>query len=170
MTLSTSTPNPIAFIIGSGPRIGRSVAKKLTSEGYMVALGSRNPDTAQSDFVPISVDFRLCAREAPGVVVYNAAALSFPSDPSDPVGSIAPEDLERDFSVNALGAYATLRESVEGFRALKRDGVDAGVFVATGNVTPFQPLPMAFTLGTGKAALVHMIQIAFQAHKDHGFR
>lgn len=111
------------------------------------------------------------------MVVYNAAALSFPSDLSDPVGSITTETMESDFRVNALGGYAALREAVEGFKALKeKEGDDSnsnsnnGVFIATGNVTPFQPLPMALTLGVGKSALVHMLQVAVEAYRSDGFR
>ncbi|RMJ27961.1 hypothetical protein PHISP_01158 [Aspergillus sp. HF37] len=177
---------PIALILGGGPRIGLSVANKLVSTGYQVALGSRNPPTAPSSSIhPIPVDvsdpdsvaaaFARVNRELgiPAVVVYNAAALSFPSNPGDPIGSIAPDVLERDWRVNALGGYAALRAAVEGFRALKNEGEggDAdGVFIATGNVTPLQPMPMALTLGAGKAMLVHLVQLAVESCKDEGFR
>jgi NAD(P)-dependent dehydrogenase (short-subunit alcohol dehydrogenase family) len=177
---------PVALILGGGQRIGLSVANKLASTGYQVALGSRNPPTTSSSSIhPIPVDvsdpdsvaaaFARVRRDLghPGVVVYNAAALSFPSNPGDPIGSIAPAELERDWRVNALGGYAALREAVEGFRMLKNEGGNGasdGVFIATGNVTPLQPMPMALTLGAGKAMLVHLVQLAVESCKDEGFR
>jgi NAD(P)-dependent dehydrogenase (short-subunit alcohol dehydrogenase family) len=176
---------PVALILGGGPRIGLSVANKLASTGYQVALGSRNPPTTSSSSIhPIPVDvsdpdsvaaaFARVRRDLgiPGVVVYNAAALSFPSNPGDPIGSIAPAELERDWRVNALGGYAALREAVEGFRMLKNEGMKDrdGVFIATGNVTQLQPMPMALTLGAGKAMLVHLVQVAVESCKDEGFR
>lgn len=79
-------PPAVAFIIGGGPRIGWSVASRLQSEGYKIAVGSRNPDTAraeESGFLPVSVDvsdsqsvrsgFETVRQKlgVPGVVVYN---------------------------------------------------------------------------------------------------
>lgn len=48
-----------AFILGTGARVGRSVALKLKAEGYKVAIGSRNPDidAAKKDgFYAVKVD------------------------------------------------------------------------------------------------------------------
>lgn len=110
-----------------------------------------------------------------------AAALSFPSDPSDPFSSITPDSLERDIAINAIGGYTALRESIQDFKHLTDStavgsseqlskSLPQGVFIATGNVTPFQPLPMALTLGAGKSALVHLIQLAIETHESNGFR
>jgi NAD(P)-dependent dehydrogenase (short-subunit alcohol dehydrogenase family) len=201
------TSTPIALILGGGPRIGWSVADKLRSEGYKVAIGSRNPDTqraADADVLPVSVDvsnpksvqdaFETVKHKlgVPSVVVYNckvnprerqrrprdpkaitltfciAAALSFPSDTSDPFASITPETLQADMVVNVIGGYAALRESVAGFKSLPAEAPKA--FIATGNVTPFQPLGMALTLGVGKAALVHAIEIATKVYHGDGSR
>jgi NAD(P)-dependent dehydrogenase (short-subunit alcohol dehydrogenase family) len=80
---------PVALILGGGPRIGWSVANKLRSEGYKVAIGSRNPNTqraAEADVLPVSVDvsntksvqdaFETVKQKlgVPGVVVYNCKA------------------------------------------------------------------------------------------------
>lgn len=76
----------VLFVLGAGPRIGRSVAKKFKSEGYKVAVGSRRPNVeqAKSDgFLAVSVDvtkpeavqtaFAKVKQElgTPTVVVYN---------------------------------------------------------------------------------------------------
>lgn len=178
---------PLALILGGGPRIGWSVATKLAAEGYKVALGSRNPDTSrctEADILPVSVNVsdttsvtnafstvKTTLGRVPSVVVYNAAALTFPADPSDPFASISAEDMERDYRVSALGAYAALREALAGFKALVAEGDDQPkVFIATGNVTPFMAVPMALTLAAGKSALVQMLQVAVAAYGEKGFR
>ena len=43
------------------------------------------------------------------------------------------------------------------------------VFIATGNVTPFRPNPIAITLGSGKAALAYLVRVAVEAYDAAGF-
>lgn len=81
-------PGNVIFIIGGGPRIGHSVARKFLQQGYKVAIGRRNiqettnskgleeafgvyldvtkPGTVQAAFD--EVESKL---ETPNVVVYN---------------------------------------------------------------------------------------------------
>ena len=75
-----------------------------------------------------------------------------------------------DLHVNLIGAYASLRETVSGFNTLGPSFTGPRVFIATGNVTPFQPFPMAVTLGTGKAALAHLIEIGIRGYGEKGYR
>jgi len=173
----------IALVLGGGPRIGWGVAQQFLAEGYRVAIGSRTPNVekaAKYNVLPVSVDvssiqsvenaFAEVKRSigVPNVVVYNAAAITFPQNAEDPF-TITPQDLERDNAVNAIGAYTALRESIHAFREL--DGNDIPkAFIATGNVTPFNPIPMALTLGSGKASLTHMIDIATKVHGKDNFR
>ena len=51
-------PSPIAFIIGAGSNVGKSVGEMLLKNGYKVALGSRRLDqNADKDgFFPVTVD------------------------------------------------------------------------------------------------------------------
>lgn len=81
------SPSPlVAFVIGAGANIGRSVATHLKSQGYGVAWGSRNPDVERlkkEGFFPVKIDVTKhesikAAFEAvnkglgaPNVVVYN---------------------------------------------------------------------------------------------------
>ncbi|KAH1792065.1 hypothetical protein KXV95_003972 [Aspergillus fumigatus] len=37
----------VVFILGAGPRIGISVAKRFLKDGYKVAIGRRNPRSLQ---------------------------------------------------------------------------------------------------------------------------
>ena len=85
-----SSASPIILILGSGPRIGSSVAKAFAAKGYQVALASRKKPEAnqaanefhvQSDFAdPDSVAKAFSHVKAslgvPSVVVYNGARRS----------------------------------------------------------------------------------------------
>ena len=73
-------------------------------------------------------------------------------------------------------AYAALASATRGFKALKaRRSTDNGslpcVFIATGNVTPFQPNPIATTLGSGKAALAYLLSVGDAAYnkEEYGY-
>jgi NAD(P)-dependent dehydrogenase (short-subunit alcohol dehydrogenase family) len=51
--------SPVAFIIGSGPRVGASLAQHFLKEGYKVAVGSRNPDidaVRKQGLTPVKID------------------------------------------------------------------------------------------------------------------
>jgi len=49
---------PVAFIIGGGPRIGHAVAGALVKQGYRVALGRRNiaASAGLAGVTPVAVD------------------------------------------------------------------------------------------------------------------
>jgi len=173
-------PNTV-LILGAGPRVGYSVGRKFKAEGYQVAVASRSPDSKAAEkegFFPVTVDlvdnasieaaFKQVTQKlgTPNVVVYNAAALTFPPDPEDPF-SVTPAAFVKDLGVNTIGAFVALRETVKGFKELS-DVPKA--FIATGNVLPFKPVPFGVTLGTGKAALVHLIQVSVQAYATSNYR
>lgn len=72
---------------------------------------------------------------------------------------------EADLNTNLIGAYVCLHKAVEGGRHLDSLGSEEDglrkvpkVFIANGNVVPWQPVPEAMTLGIGKAALAHLVQ------------
>lgn len=147
-----------------------------------MAVGSRNPDTdkaKEEGFLPVSVDlanvesvkaaFALVQKSLgiPNVVVYNAAALTFPSNFEDPFG-VSPEAFVKDLGVNVSGVYFALNETVKGFKQLAAEIPKA--FIATGNVLPFFVSPVGVTLGTGKAALTHLISIGATAYRESKFR
>lgn len=197
----------ILFILGGGPRIGHSVAKKFLGQGYKVAVGRRHTDKINLDgALPVYVDvtkpetIETAFREVesklgvPNVVVYNgksvqiailapflfrshadtylpfeqAAALTFPPE-NDPFG-IDPATFERDLTVNAGAAYAALHYATRLARGQGKQDSRSLVFIATGNVTPFQVNPFAVTLGPGKSALAHLIELGTAAYDKQEFR
>ncbi|KAJ6442314.1 epimerase/hydratase [Purpureocillium lavendulum] len=173
---------PVAFIIGGGPRIGHAVAAAFVKDGYRVALGRRNLAASEGlpGVTPVAVDVSNPSSVetafaevegslgVPSVVVYNAAALTFPPEQGDPF-SVPPDAFTRDTAVNVASGYAALHYATRAWKKTRQGGA-GGVFIATGNVTPFYPNPFATTLGAGKAGLVHLIQIANQELKDGGDR
>lgn len=96
-----------------------------------------------------------------------AAALTLPDDPINPF-SISPQAIEQDTAVIAIGHYVAMRESLKGFGQLQND--KPKVFISTGSVVPFDPVPFALSLGGGSAARVHMIQVAVQCYEKINFR
>jgi NAD(P)-dependent dehydrogenase (short-subunit alcohol dehydrogenase family) len=83
---------PVAFILGGGPRIGHAVAEKLASQGYSVALGRRNvhPSVDIKNVMSVTVDVASIRSVEtafaqvrtklgiPEVVVYNGKTLFRP--------------------------------------------------------------------------------------------
>jgi hypothetical protein len=96
-----------------------------------------------------------------------AAALTFPKDPANPF-SIEPEAYVKDLNLNVVGAYVAILESLKGFERLGPEVPKA--FIATGNVLPWQPFASGFTLGSGKAALAHLINVGAEAYKESNYR
>ena len=110
----------------------------------------------------------------PTVVVYNAAALTMAAieskqqgSPGEGIGIFGMDvwTFESDLNTNLVGAYVCLHEAVRGWKNSDSPGPEADglkkvpkVFIATGNVVPWQPVPEAMTLGSGKAALAHLVQ------------
>ena len=174
----------IAFIIGGGPRIGYSVAEAFTRRGCKVAIASRRPDKkliesrgwlaiemdlADHDAIKKGFETVRAQLGPPNVVVYNAAALTFTAE-DDPFSLNGGQYLDT-LHVNVIGAYVCLCETMSGFTAIDDSGEKvAKVFIATGNVVPFQPIPFAVTLGSGKAALVNLVQVGNVAYAKKGYR
>jgi NAD(P)-dependent dehydrogenase (short-subunit alcohol dehydrogenase family) len=196
------TSNTI-LVLGAGPRVGYSVARKFRAQGYNVAVGSRKPDTeaaTKAGFLPITVDltaiqsveesFVQITKEygPPNIVVYNgklpflqpmsyiglsyffnvAATVTFPKDFANPFATIDPEAFVKDLNLNLVGAYVAMREAVTGFDQLEVD--IPKVFIATGNVLPWRPNAAGATLGSGKAALTHLVAIGAEAYEGSNYR
>ncbi|KAF2110770.1 hypothetical protein BDV96DRAFT_500800 [Lophiotrema nucula] len=174
----------VALILGAGPRVGGAVASKFASLNYSVAVASRKgtgsldsnghlslqadfskPDTVAPLFEQVKAQFGA----APSVVVYNAAALTPPSDPAN-VLSISQDSFVKDININTVSPYVAAQEAVKGFASLP-EGLKKS-FIYTGNIlnTVVFPVPVMLTLGVGKSASAYWIGVADALHKDKGYR
>jgi NAD(P)-dependent dehydrogenase (short-subunit alcohol dehydrogenase family) len=146
--MSKSKAKPVAVIIGVGPGLGASLARRF-AEKYAVAINARTPEflhTLASDIherggVALEVQANIAnvdeARRAfdlirkelgePQVLLYNAAA-----GPLGNVNDVSPEQFENCMRVNALGAFLCAKEVapsmiVRGSGVMLFTGATAGV-------------------------------------------
>ncbi|POR33541.1 Epimerase/hydratase [Tolypocladium paradoxum] len=148
-----------------------------------VAVDVSKPESVEQAFGEVEAKLGI-----PNVVVYNgepsfqgalirdsassAAALTVPPEQGDPF-SVPPAAFAADSVVNATSGYAALHHATRGWKKLRESSPGSNVptvFIVTGNVTPFRPIAMATTLGPGKSALAHLLQIAAQEYRDAGDR
>ncbi|CAE7205580.1 hypothetical protein PTNB85_09706 [Pyrenophora teres f. teres] len=176
---------PVALILGAGPNLGASIATSLAALGYRIATASRSGSGAidpstdilrlRADFTnpssipPLFTKIKETFSTAPSVVIYNAANLTRPSDPTNPL-SIPTENFEKDLNVNTVSAYVAAQEAVKGWEALGSEGGNK-TFVFTGNMLNQKviPMPNFLTLGVGKSASAHWVGLADQVFRgDEG--
>lgn len=173
----------IALILGSGPRVGQSVAERFAKDGYKVAIASRSgngsknaagflalkadftkPETIQPVFEGVKSEFGAY----PSVVVYNAAALTPP--PKEVMFSIPAEKFESDLNINTVSSYIAAQEAVKGWETLPNESKKS--FIYTGNIlnTTVLPVPAMTTLGVGKSASAYWIGTADLTYAKEGYR
>lgn len=78
---------------------------------------------------------------------------------------ISTEEFERHLAVNTTSAFVAARESLKSFQQLGK-----GMFFYTGNYLPWHPVPRLMTLGLGKTASAHLVQIADEVWREKGMR
>ncbi|KAI0555821.1 hypothetical protein F4679DRAFT_519987 [Xylaria curta] len=175
---------PIALILGAGPRVGSSVAQKFASNGYKVAIASRNgtgsktpegylslkadftkPDSVPALFDAVKAEFNA----APDTVIYNAAALTPPAD-KDSALSIPVESVVSDLNVNTVSPYVAAQQAVAGWATLPAD--IKKTFIYTGNFLNMvvKPVPVYINLGMGKAASAFWLGVADGTYTSRGYR
>lgn len=176
--------NPVVLILGSGPRVGASVAEKFASNGYKVAVASRSgtgtktakgflslkadfakPDSIPALFDAVNTEFHT----SPSVVVYNAAALTNPPD-KDSLFSISAESVALDLNVNTISPYVAAQQAVSGWKTLPKE--TKKTFIYTGNIMSVSivPMPLMLDLGMGKSASAFWIGLADTTYSARGFR
>lgn len=176
--------NPVVLILGSGPRIGASVAEKFASNGYKVAVTSRSGSGTKTakGFLSLKADFtkpesipalfdavKSEFRTFPSVVIYNAAALTNPPD-NDSVLSIPAENVALDLNVNTISPYVAAQQAVSGWETLPKD--TKKTFIYTGNISNVSiiPMPLILNLGVGKSASAYWLGVADATYSARGFR
>ncbi|KAL4983136.1 hypothetical protein BDW68DRAFT_169482 [Aspergillus falconensis] len=176
---------PAALILGSGPRVGASVAAAFSAKGYNVATASRsgsNSTKTAEGYLSLTADFadpssipglfdsvKEAFGTAPSVVVYNAASLTPPPD-NDSVLSIPTERVVTDLDINTVSPYVAAQKAVEGWASLSPDVKKT--FIYTGNPlnTKIVPVPLFLNLGVGKSATAYWIGAADALYKEKGYR
>jgi NAD(P)-dependent dehydrogenase (short-subunit alcohol dehydrogenase family) len=173
----------VVLILGSGPRIGASVAEKFASNGYKVAIASRKgsgtktakgflslqadftkPDSIPALFDAVKTEFGT----SPSVVVYNAPALTPPS--GDSIFSIPVERFASDLKVNTVSPYVAAQQAVSGWETLPKE--TKKTFIYTGNIlnVAVLPVPLMVDLGVGKSASAFWLGVADATNSAKGFR
>ncbi|KAI8958752.1 NAD(P)-binding protein [Daldinia sp. FL1419] len=174
----------VALILGSGPRVGASVAQRFASDGYKVAIASRsgtgsktaegylslkgdftNPDSIPALFDAVKTEFQT----VPSVVVYNAAALTNPPE-KDSIFSIPADSVVSDLNVNTVSPYVAAQQAVNGWATLPKE--IKKTFIYTGNIlnVSIAPMPLVLNLGMGKSASAFWIGVADTLYSPQGFR
>ncbi|KAI3320697.1 NAD(P)-binding protein [Xylariaceae sp. AK1471] len=176
--------NSVVLILGSGPRVGASVAQKFASNGYKVAVTSRNgtgsktaegylslkadltkPDSVPALFDAVKAEFD----SSPSVVIYNAAGLTPPPD-KDAALSISASNVASDLNLNTVSPYIAAQQAVAGWETLPKE--TKKTFIYTGNIlnVSVPPVPLFVNLGMGKAASSFWIALADATYATQGYR
>ena len=77
-------------------------------------------------------------------------------------------DFTQDLSINTISLYAAIKESLASFDAVPASFPKA--FVYTGNSLNVKPQPAFTTLGVGKTASAHIIELASGAYGQKGYK
>jgi short-subunit dehydrogenase len=179
MTNSTPIDAQHALILGAGPGLGASIARRFGREGFAVTLVARR-EQALNDLAEelrragISVDtftadatephgFRkaleeLTERITPGVVVYNAALIA-----ADNVLTSDTDYLLSAYAIDVLGAITAAQVFTP---AMRQAG--SGTFLATGGYAGINPQPAYATISLGKAGLRSALSMLHDELKPDG--
>ncbi|KAH7473037.1 hypothetical protein FOMA001_g11842 [Fusarium oxysporum f. sp. matthiolae] len=172
--------SPIVLILGSGPNIGQSVARKFASEGFRVAIASRSQKEADSTDKQLNIKTDLTKPlevadafstvkttfGTPSAVVYNASAAAFP--PADDPLSVSYTDFSNNTAINIHSAFIAAQQAVTGFAQLPESA--ARTFIYTGNILNVTILPKFLDAGVGKSGAAHMMWAAADAYKNKGYK
>ncbi|KAI1024389.1 hypothetical protein LB503_007107 [Fusarium chuoi] len=175
-----ATKSSIVLILGSGPNIGQSVARKFASKGFRVAIASRSQKEADSTDKQLNIKTDLTkplevadafsrvktAFGTPSVVVYNASAAAFP--PADDPLSVSYTDFTNNTAINIHSAFIAAQQAVTGFAQLPESA--ARTFIYTGNILNVTILPKFLDAGVGKSGAAHMMWAAADAYKSKGYK
>ncbi len=155
----------ICTIVGMGPGVSMSVAKKFAQEGFTIAMIARSeeklknfqgelqqsgfeshPYTADAgDFESLTEAFKQIQSDLGDteVLVYNAAVLK-PGKPS----VITADVMVEDFKVNVAGALHSAQRVLPAMKTK-----NAGMIFFTGGGLALEPYPMFASLAVGKAGI-----------------
>lgn len=169
---------PGAVIIGAGPGIGQSVARRFAREGLPVTLVSRSQrtlaavaeavrplgapvatavaDTTDAATLRAALDAADADFGLPDVVVYNAAVIR-----ADAVGELSVSAHADAWAVNVVGAADTAAHVLPAMAAR-----GSGSFLVTGGMPV--PKPEYVSLSLGKAGLRALAALLDQQYRERG--
>ncbi|MGZ4169216.1 MAG: SDR family NAD(P)-dependent oxidoreductase [Solirubrobacteraceae bacterium] len=169
---------PGALIIGAGPGIGASVARRVAREGVPVGLIARSEETidavltalGDADALGVTADvtdesgLRAAIDEivnrfgVPGLLVYNAAVKRH-----DRLGELTAREQLNTWAVNVVGAITAAAHLAE---PMIRAG--GGTIVITGGMP--EPVPDLTSLSLGKAGVRTLTQLLNATYGPRGLR
>ena len=167
-----------AIVIGAGPGIGTSVARRLAREGLPVGVLARSPATVEAALaalaglgtatVGVSADvtdepaLRAALDDVvdrlgvPEVLVYNAALIQ-----SDVLGELTAQQQLDAWAVNVVGAITAVAHLAPAMAQAGR-----GTILLTGGMP--DPSPDVTSLSLGKAGVRALAQLAARAYEPSG--
>lgn len=95
-----------------------------------------------------------------------AAAATF-GDAKNPFKPSAAE-FAKDLTVNTTSAYVAAQQAIQAFESLPDSA--SRTFIYTGNALNTMVMPPLLTLGVGKSATAHIIEVATKSYGDKGFK
>jgi len=161
----TTLPYRTALIVGAGPGLGASLARRVAREGIAVALAARNPsklqalaaETGAKAFACDAQDERQVVRlfeevdaacGSPDIVIFNASARA-----RGPLVTLDPDDVRRALMVNGFGAFAVAQCAV---RRMLPQG--RGAILFTGASASVKGYPESAPFAMGKFAVRGLAQ------------
>ena len=163
----TDFPYKTALIVGVGPGISASLARKLAALGVKVGLAARGAGKLQALAAETrAVTFAADASDAnavaslfadaerrlgePDVVVYNASARAH-----GPIAELDPAAVQRALSISALGGFYVTQQAAK--RMLPRG---RGAILLTGATASIKGFALSSAFAMGKFALRGLAQSA----------
>ena len=170
--------NKILTIVGMGPGVSYSVAKKFANNGFSIAMIARNENRLndyKAEFQKMNLKaegFKADAsdegslKEAfekihssigkTSVLLYNAFSMrqSYPSQ-------LKYEDCIADFKINVAGALAAFQLVLPSMLERKQ-----GTILFTGGRTALEPMPIYSSLGIGKAGIRNLCFSVYEELKS----
>lgn len=167
-----------AVVIGAGPGVGKSVARRFAREGLPVALVARTKqtvdavgdalapsgvhvvsltaDSADEEALRAALDTAAAELGPPDVVVYNAAIIQ-----RDSPGDLSTQAHLHAWAVNVVGALTAATHVAP---AMARRG--RGSFIVTGGMP--EPHPRYVSLSLGKAGVRALVTLLDKAYGPAG--
>jgi NAD(P)-dependent dehydrogenase (short-subunit alcohol dehydrogenase family) len=160
------TPSPeIAVIVGSGPGLSASLARRFARENMRVALAARSiaklatiaEETGAEAFACDAAEAADVARlfeevekqiGPPDVVVYNASARA-----RGPIVELTPAEVEKSLAVSAFGGFLVAQQA-----ALRMAPKGRGAIFFTGASASVKGYPQSAPFAMGKFALRGLAQ------------